>query len=884
MSQDPVSGQALTDAELREAIERCDREPIHIPGTIQPHGYLLGLDEQRTVRFVSANCVTLFERELADLIGLSASVLFAEQDLEGLEQALAGALAPVRYREVQPRNGRGSFHAVMHRSGPGLILELEPAGETQASGAPSPQDLFARAAQFATRLQQVESQHQLQAYVVNEVRALTGFDRVKLYRFDEDWNGEVIAESRATHMVSYEGMRFPASDIPRQARTLYARNFLRLIPNVSYAPVALVPGDRWPSESEQVDLTHSVLRAVSPVHLEYLANMQVAASMSISVMQNEKLWGLIACHHSQPLHVPYPMRMVAELLGHTFSAVLSNSARHAAQTSTSHREATVRELTAALSPDESLLKAMKSQHQKMLDAVDADGMILRVSGKYLAFGQIPEVSFTRELIAWLEAHHDKRVFVTDSIARDTALITAAQPFASGVLAVPVSASIEDYVMWFREEQSEQVNWAGRPEKRISRDAAGFHLSPRASFGRWRQVIRGRSRPWEPMDITLGTRIADIVLGKRQEASLRQARYDFRSVLDNANAYILITDPLGNIISLNSRTVEEFGLDGPSITGKPLGEVLPEEFASALDEHRETLRREPQAVSFAVSFRSRSCNVHLIASQFPLYDAYDEIYAICSIANDISELRATQLELEHANTELEQFAYIASHDLRAPMRSIDSLAEWIAEDLQGQTPEEATDKLDMLRGRVQRLEALLDDILLYSRVGKMKEAPREVDVGALLREVIAEVAAPEDFTISVAPEMPTLQTAATPLRQIFGNLISNAVKHHDKIAGTIEIAAADSTNDEVTFSVTDDGPGIDPRYHERVFKMFQTLKSRDVVEGSGLGLSIVQKLVRWQGGRCWIDSQAGRRGTGVHFTWPRHYQTKGASGGTAGNRE
>lgn len=327
MSQEPTtSTQALTDAELREAIEGCDREPIHIPGTIQPHGYLIGLDEDRTIRFLSGNCEALFGRPLAELLGLSAATLLAAQDLDPLQQALAGELAPTRYREIKLKEG-GVFHAVMHRSGPGLILELEPAGEAEASGAPYTEDLFARVAHFTTQLQQIKTTQELQQYVVNEVRALTGFDRVKLYRFDEEWNGEVIAESRATHMVSYEGMRFPATDIPRQARALYAKNYLRLIPDITYAPVALSPSDHWPDEADPIDLTHSVLRAVSPVHLEYLANMQVRASMSISVMQNDKLWGLIACHHAKPLYVPYPKRMVAELLSHTFSALLGNTAQ-----------------------------------------------------------------------------------------------------------------------------------------------------------------------------------------------------------------------------------------------------------------------------------------------------------------------------------------------------------------------------------------------------------------------------------------------------------------------------------------------------------------------------------------------------------------------------
>ncbi len=233
------------------------------------------------------------------------------------------------------------------------------------------------------------------------------------------------------------------------------------------------------------------------------------------------------------------------------------------------------------------------------------------------------------------------------------------------------------------------------------------------------------------------------------------------------------------------------------------------------------------------------------------------------------LNETENTLRRTSKELEQFAYIASHDLKAPLRNIDSLARWVIEDTEGILPPDARRNLDLLCGRVAALETLLDDILVYSRAGRIVDAPVKVDVGETLARLI-QVHVPASFTARVAANMPVIFSPPTPLEQVFASLLSNAVRHHDRGGGVIEIGVREA-GDFFEFSVCDDGPGIPPEFHERAFQMFQTLQSRDIVPGSGLGLAIVRKLVEWQGARVWIVSDAGQRGTAVHFLWRRNLQ-------------
>src|SRR6478609_9303126 len=323
-------GRAVTDLEdldLPPDLEACAREPIHVPGAVQPHGVLLAVSEpDLVVRVASANAESL--------LGVGVDALLGKR----IGDAVDGPLVPDDMEaQVDPDDRSGHFpesttltvrgqeklvDAVLHRSDGLLVIEIEP-----GSGPLTMHNSYRLTRTAVGRIQRTTETRDLYRIAVEEMRRLTGFDRVMIYRFDKEWNGEVVEEEKALGLNSFLGLRYPASDIPAQARALYRENWLRLIADVGYRPAPLVPA-RNPLSGAPLDLSRSMLRSVSPIHLEYLRNMGVRASMSISLLDRDELWGLIACHHyTGALRPPYEVRVAAELLGQSISLRLAEAVR-----------------------------------------------------------------------------------------------------------------------------------------------------------------------------------------------------------------------------------------------------------------------------------------------------------------------------------------------------------------------------------------------------------------------------------------------------------------------------------------------------------------------------------------------------------------------------
>ncbi|MAM34231.1 MAG: hypothetical protein CMH28_04065 [Micavibrio sp.] len=365
-----------------------------------------------------------------------------------------------------------------------------------------------------------------------------------------------------------------------------------------------------------------------------------------------------------------------------------------------------------------------------------------------------------------------------------------------------------------------------------------------------------------------------VLRQRSELRAMEASKMFRLIIKHTPAAVAMFDKNMNYIAYSDRWMMDYGLENRDITGRNHYEVFPvikEQKPEWMEDHKRILKGEVKVVNQEKFIRPDGQIEYIRYALYPWDNAQGEIGGMIMFTEIITRQVKAIEEIKRSNKELERFAYIASHDLKAPLRGIDNLAKWITEDISETASEDTLKNLALLSGRIRRLEGLLEDILAFSRAGRIVEESSKINLDEFIREVVAMQSLPKDFQVDIQSDLPEIISPSSPLEQIFGNLLTNAVKHHDKKSGHIDITAKDE-GAYLRFCVTDDGPGIPEQYHKRVFEMFQTLKSRDKVEGSGLGMAIIKKLVETQNGTVNIISPAnGERGTSICFTWPKVFQ-------------
>ncbi|MEN0039436.1 MAG: ATP-binding protein [Cellvibrio sp.] len=537
-----IPREQLTEEQLDAALQECANEPIHIPNCIQPHGLMLVTnDTSEEILQVSENVIQHLGISAQDCIGKHLADVIGAENLQTINEAIREAdLAPYKFTSVELAGK--PYDAVVHFSRHHKVFEFEP--KIDGARKDTLQKVYEDLRNYSIEAQKTYDVDSLYHLIVAHVRNITGFDRVKLYKFDEAWNGAVVAEDRADYMPSYLGLNFPASDIPEQARRLYSINYLRLIPDIRYRPSPLYPqmieGARKP-----LDMSYAVLRSVSPIHIQYLENINVEASMSISIMQDNKLWGLIACHHKTSLHIPHSIRVLCEIIAHIFSAKLTTMRRSVDNQRHDVRKLLIEKLSLTSSMD-TFENTITKNSEIALQALDADGIAIFSGGKFWYFGETFEQEYLERLAAWYRAYGNKAVvhtsFVGDYFQHDEVL----KDLTGGLLFVPIGVYSEDIAIWFRKAKTESVNWAGNPEKPVEQTKAGYRLTPRSSFELWQTTIQGRSKNWSLLDIETAESIAQILLenSKIQSDIANKAKTDFLSHMSHE-----LRTPLGAIISI-----------------------------------------------------------------------------------------------------------------------------------------------------------------------------------------------------------------------------------------------------------------------------------------------------------------------------------------------
>ncbi len=734
-------------------ITNCEREPIHTPGSIQPHGILLALKEaDLTILQISHNIFNFFGIHPQQLLNQPLNKLIEPEQINFLQDCLSqenlSFVNPIKFT-IKSGDKIIHFDGIVHRCHQILILELEPAFSENDNAYFR---FYHLVKQAMSKLQGTATVTELSEILAKEVKKITGFDRVMVYRLDNNWNGIVIAEEKPEYLTAYLGLHYPASDIPNQARQLYSRNWLRLIPDAGYQPAAIVPVNN-PETQQPLDLSMSVLRSVSPLHVEYMHNMGVKASMSISIMKNKKLWGLIACHHQSPKYIPYEIRNACEFLGQMTSLELgtkedSEDTEYKIQLKSVHSK-----LVEFMSAEKNFIEGLINYSPNLLNLVNAQGAAVCLAGEYFTVGKTPEKQDMQNLVEWLHQNLREDIFYTDALSQVYPQAEKFRDVASGLITFPFSKTQKNYVMWFRPEVVRTVNWGGNPHKPVEVTAnGGLRLSPRKSFELWKETVQLKSQPWKSCEVN--------------------AALDLKSA----------------IISVVLRKADE--------------------------------------------------------------------------------LAQLNIELERSNHELDAFAYIASHDLKEPLRGIHNYSNFLIEDYGQTINNEGKEKLKTLIRLTQRMEDLIDSLLYFSRLGRVDLSMQHTDLNSVVHRSLDLLSArieEMEVDICIPRPLPTVYCDRIQVGEVFNNLIANAIKYNDKAKKRIEIGYLDQPHPPVIFYVRDNGIGIREKHFEAIFRIFKRLHGPSKYGGgTGAGLSITKKIVERHGGKIWVESIYGE-GSTFYFT-------------------
>lgn len=776
-SQVKQSIAQLTDPTLdvsQVSLTNCDREPIHIPNAIQAYGVLLTCTPtDLQILQISQNSQSLLGRSPAEFIGQPLSVLMERSQIATIHSCINAdfeQVNPLRL-SIQIDGKSKAFEGIVHRSDGVIVLELEPV-EIAAEGTTTHQqqvsflDFYKFVKAPIDRIQTTQTLTELAEQTVKTIRTLTGFDRVMLYRFAPDGSGNVIAEAKTDRIESFLGLHYPASDIPQQAKELYRLNLLRIIPDVAYAPVLLEPLLN-PLTGAPLDLSLSVLRSVSPMHIEYLHNMGVRASMSISLLRDRQLWGLIACHHYAPKQLSYETRTICEFLGQVISFDVGAKADAEDSDYKLQIQTAQAKFINTIASCQTLSEGFERNPADLMALVRATGVVFCERGQVASFGNNPPPETIASLIEWIESQlSEDAIYSTNKLVDEYAPLSPYKDVASGLLALRISRIQHTYLLWFRPEVLQTIEWGGEPNKPVEvGEDKQLRLTPRTSFELWREIVQRTSLPWKACEIEaaleLRMRIIGIVLQKADELALLNA------------------------------------------------------------------------------------------------------------------------ELERSNVELDAFAYVASHDLKEPLRGIHNYSTFLIEDFGDKLGQDGTHKLETLMRLTQRMEDLIESLLHYSRCGRAELLFQSVNWAQVLDNVLDTIKIGYPTTtmeFNIPRALPIVQCDRTQLTELFTNLISNAIKYNERDPKTIEIGYIlpaeshdsvptdlDLDRSQPIFYVKDNGIGIRTKHLENIFKIFKRLHPASKYGGgTGAGLTIARKIVERHGGTLTVASTFGE-GSTFYFT-------------------
>ncbi|WP_338762590.1 ATP-binding protein [Bernardetia sp. ABR2-2B] len=792
--------------ELEKALENCAKEPIHRLGFVQPHGFLIVFSEEMKIIGVSQNLTEqtkysfdkLMNHALSNLLG-ERQTSFIEKKIDelqaGEESAYFKAINPLRFF-LEIDDEKRPFDGIIHKSNHGFILELEPVDVEQVEMI---RDSFYQINKKSIiRFQNTNKLKDLYRIIVEEIRNITGFDRVMLYKFNKDYDGQIIAELKREDMNPFYDLWFPASDIPKQARELYLKNWLRIIVRTDYEPSPILLDETI--KDRPLDLTHSTLRSVSPVHIEYLNNMGVGASMSTSIIINGKLWGLVSCHHNSTKMIDYSTRMTAEFFGQLVSLQIDKLEQDKIQYDKLEKQTLTDGIVESLNRERDVYEGIIKKGSSFLKLMNADGFAVVVGmgseRKTLNVGTTPTHEKIWKIKDWLEVNHAKEVFSSHCISDDIPDVEIDVTICSGILSILISKEDNSRIIWFRKELQQSIGWGGKLEKVVYKEGDELILKPRNSFAKWNQNVECQSQEWTESEIDTAKSIQVKV---------------FYVVTQNMNEYRWLL-------------------------------------------RREELEQQVQIRTEELTTTNEKLN--------------NEVKVREQIARQLQE--GMQL-LELTNKELEHFAYVASHDLQEPLRAISSFSQLLAKRYEGKLDDKAKMYIKFIIEGSNRMKSLIMDLLEYSRLHRNETPHTKVSLNEIYKNALKNLTIrieEANAKIELQNDLCNFLVKGNPIKltQLFQNLIGNAIKYRSEKTPEITISCIENET-HFEFAISDNGIGIDPKFADRIFILFQRLHTKEEYEGTGIGLALCQKIVEQHNGKIWLDKEKSNfgEGTTIHFT-------------------
>lgn len=742
---------------------QIEQEDVKQIDYIQPHGVLFVLEESDLIIIqASENTIDLFDYPVQDILQKHLSFVFPTEQFTKLQNLIDNrdlATPRVAKLTLEKPDRILQIDAIIHRNSQDLlILELEPIVEQEPINF---LDIYQAIQGSALKLKQTATLQDLCQVMAAEIRKITQFDRVMIYRFHDDWSGHVIAEDKRQDLNPFLDLHFPDADT-RPCRPLYQTIRVRLIADIEANPMHLISANNSPSHPP-IDISFASLRGVPPCHQEYLKNMGAKATLVMSLIKENKIWGLLSCHHCSPKRVSYEMRQICEFLGQVISAEFATKEEredvdYRVQLKDIHTQ-----LVEFMANETRFTDGLINHKPNLLDLVDAQGAVIVWEGNVTSIGQIPEQLDLNRLLNWLENHQNESnrenntqnnsqpIFYTNCLSCLYPEAKKLKNTVSGMLSISIEP--QGHIVWLRPELIQTVHWAGDPQAAVQQHITegGVTLSPRKSFEIWKETVRYKSLPWKPCEI------------------------------------------------------------------------------EAAGELRHSL--------------------------------------ITIVLRQAKELAKLARELERSNTELEKFAYIASHDLQEPLNLIASYVQLLAMRYKSQIDQDGQEFIEFVVESVNHMQTLIDDLLTYSRVGfhakPFKSVQLEIVLNRVLRNLHGTI---ESAQVNITHDkLPNVTGDEIYLTQLFQNLISNAIKFRGEALPTIHIGV-EPLKGEWKFFVCDNGIGIEPEFFDRIFLIFQRLHTREEYPGTGIGLAICKKIVDCHNGKIWVKSEPGR-GTTFCFTIP-----------------